>query len=80
MKDPRYGYCYLFNAICPSTGITADHLCDHANTMEMTNHLVDTSHDAQDGRHALVVMDGAGWHQSKGFFSREGFNTPSFTL
>lgn len=64
-RDFRYGYCYLFSAICPASGVAAGHVCDRANTDEMNRHLLDISAAVPDGRHALVVLDGAGWHKSK---------------
>ena len=64
-RDYRYGYCYLFSAICPAAGVAVGHVCDRANTQEMNRHLLDISVAVPDGRHALVVFDGAGWHRSK---------------
>ncbi len=64
-RDHRYGYCYLFSAICPESGMSAGHVCDKANTDEMNRHLVDIAAAVPQGRHALVVLDGAGWHRSK---------------
>ena len=49
-RDYRYGYCYLFSAICPETGGATGHVCDKATA---------------EGHHALVILDGAGWHRSK---------------
>lgn len=65
VRDHRYGYCYLFSAICPAAGTAAGHVCDRANTVEMNRHLLDVSAATPQGRHALVVLDGAGWHRSK---------------
>ena len=31
----------------------------------MNRHLLDIAAKVPDGRHALVVLDGAGWHRSK---------------
>ncbi|MCY4460488.1 MAG: winged helix-turn-helix domain-containing protein [Albidovulum sp.] len=36
-----------------------------ANTDEMNRHLLDIAAKVPDGRYALVVLDGAGWHRSK---------------
>ena len=65
VRDHRYGYCCLFSAICPAAGTAAGHVCDRANTVEMSRHLLDISAATPEGRHALVVLDGAGWHRSK---------------
>ena len=63
--DYRYGYCYLFSAICPETGGATGHVCGKANTDEMSRHLADIGAATAEGRHALVILDGAGWHRSK---------------
>ncbi len=64
-RDHRYGHCYLFSAICPDDGAAVGHVCDRANTQEMNRHLLDIGAAVPDGRHALVVLDGAGWHRSR---------------
>ncbi len=64
-RDYHYGYCYLFSAICPESGISAGHVCDKAKTDEVNRHLVDIAAAVPQGRHALVVLDGAGWHRLK---------------
>ncbi len=64
-RDHRYGYVYLFSAACPETGVAVGHVCDKANTTEMNRHLRDVSSSLDDGKHALIVLDGAGWHRSK---------------
>ena len=64
-RDYRYGYVYLFSAACPETGNAVGHVCDRANTDEMNRHLRDVSGTLAEGQHALMVLDGAGWHRSK---------------
>jgi len=64
-RDYRYGYVYLFSAACPETGNAVGHVCDKANTDEMNRHLRDVSSALPEGKHALMVLDGAGWHRSK---------------
>ena len=64
-RDCRYGYCCLFSAICPARGTAIGHVCDRANTGEMSRHLLDIGNATPPGRHALVILDGAGWHRSK---------------
>ena len=61
----RYGYGFLFSAICPQAGRAVGHVCGRANTDEMNRHLLDIGAMVDEGRHALVVLDGAGWHRSK---------------
>ena len=64
-RDYRYGYVYLFSAACPETGNAVGHVCDKANTDEMNRHLRDVSSTLPEGKYALMVLDGAGWHRSK---------------
>ena len=56
VRDHRYGYAYLFVAV--------GHICERANTGEMNCHLADISAVVPTGRHAVLVLDGAGWHRS----------------
>ncbi|MCY3875461.1 MAG: IS630 family transposase [Rhodobacteraceae bacterium] len=64
-RDYRSGYCDLFSAICPESGMSAGHVCNRANTDEMNRHLVEIGSAVPQGRHALAVLDGAGWHRSR---------------
>ena len=65
VRDHRYGYVYLFSAACPENGAAVGHVCPKANTEEMNRHLRDIAAQVPTGTHALVVLDGAGWHRSK---------------
>ena len=40
-------------------------MCGKADTGEMNRHLRDVSAGLPEGKHALMVVDGAGWHRSK---------------
>ena len=64
-RCPRYGYCYLFSAFCLQTGTAIGHVCDRANTGEMSRHLADIGKTVPEGKHALAILDGAGWHRAK---------------
>ena len=46
-------------------GVAVGHVCDRANTGEMNRHLADISAAVAPGRHAALVLDGAGWHRSR---------------
>ena len=65
VRDHRYGYVYLFSAACPETGTAVGHVCAKANTEEMNRHLREIGEQVPAGKHALVVLDGAGWHRSR---------------
>ena len=64
-RDRRFGYCYLFSAACPDRKQAVGHICERSNTDEMNRHLEDISEQVLPGNHAVVVLDGAGWHKSK---------------
>ena len=64
VRDHRYSYAYLFAAACPERSVAVGHICDRANTVEMNRHLADISDAVPTGRHAVIVLDGAGWHRS----------------
>ena len=63
-RNYRYGYVYLVSAACPETGNSVGHVCDRENTEEMNRHL--WCRALPEGKHAVVVLDGAGWPRSKG--------------
>jgi transposase len=65
-KDRRYASAYLFGAVCPARGIGAGLVLPNANARTMSLHLAEISSQVAQGAHAVVVMDGAGWHQTGG--------------
>ena len=65
VKDHRYGYGYMFVAGCGQTGTLAGHVCERANTDEMNRHLTGISAAIPCRHHAVIILDGAGWHRSK---------------
>ncbi len=65
-RDQRYNWAYLFGAVCPARGAGAALVLPHANTDAMNLHLVEISRRVTPGAHAVVTLDGAGWHQTGG--------------
>lgn len=65
-KDCRYAWAYLFGAICPARGVGAGLVLPAANAAMMTLHLAEISRQVAPDAHAVVIMDGAGWHQTGG--------------
>ena len=63
-RQTEYGWLYLFGAVCPATGQSNGWLMPHANTQTMQAYLDDLGRSLTPGVHALLVLDGAGWHQS----------------
>ena len=66
LKDLRYEWAYLFGAVCAERGVGAALVLPHCDTQAMNLHLVEIGHAVAKGAHALLVCDGAGWHQTGG--------------
>ena len=63
-RDRGYTSAYIFGAICPDRRIGAAVVMPEANTEAMEEHLADMSRRVAVGAHAVLVLDGAGWHTS----------------
>jgi hypothetical protein len=64
-KDQRTASAYIFGAICPAEGKGAGMVLPRCTTKGMTLHLNEIAQAVAPGAHALVLVDQAGWHQSK---------------
>ena len=64
-RDRRFRNCYLVSAACPARKQAVGHICERADTTEMKRHLEDISEQVSPGSHAVVVLDGAGWHKAR---------------
>lgn len=62
MKQQQFEYGYLFGAVCPATGQTEALVSPFVNKKAMTQHMRQISQATPVGRHAVVIIDGAGWH------------------
>lgn len=65
MRDTRYEWAYLFGAACPDRATAAGLVLPFANTEAMNLHLAEIARTVAPGAHALLVLDGAGWHGGK---------------
>lgn len=65
MRDTRYQWAYLFGAVCPDRGVGAGLVMPYANTEAMNKHLKEIGKAVAPGAHAMLVLDGAGWHDSQ---------------
>ena len=65
-RDQRYEWAYIFGAVCPARGIGAALVLPHVNTAAMNLHLAEISSQVTPGAHAVITLDGAGWHQAGG--------------
>lgn len=64
MRDTRYQWAYIFGAVCPARAATAALVLPFASTEAMNLHLAEIARAVTDGAHAVLVLDGAGWHGS----------------
>jgi transposase len=62
--DQRTASTYIFGAICPAEGKAAGLVLPWCNTEAMNLHLAEISARVAPGRHAVLVVDQAGWHLS----------------
>lgn len=65
VRDTRYEWAYLFGAACPGRGVAAGLILPCANTEAMNLHLAEIALAIAPGAHAVLVLDGAGWHGGK---------------
>jgi hypothetical protein len=63
-RDRRYSWAYLFGAVCPERAIGAALVLPYANAQAMSLHLEEISRHVRPGAHAVLVLDGAGWHSA----------------
>ncbi|HAS6410520.1 TPA: IS630 family transposase [Vibrio vulnificus] len=62
VKQQQFEYAYLFGSVCPARGIGEAMVVPWVNKNIMVEHLKQLSAVTKKGRHAVVIMDGAGWH------------------
>ena len=65
-RDQRYDWAYLFGAVCPARDIGAALVLPKADAEAMNLHLAEISRIVTPDSHAVVLLDGAGWHQTGG--------------
>ena len=66
VRDSRHDAVYIFGAICPDRGVGAAIIAPAANMECMNLHLAEISTQVTPGSIAVVICDGAGWHQRGG--------------
>ena len=66
VRDNRHDSAHLFGAICPARGVGAAIVMPAVNIEAMNEHFKEISAQIAAGAHALLVLDGAGWHQTGG--------------
>jgi hypothetical protein len=61
-RDRRFTWAYLFGAVCPERAVGAALVLPHVSAAATRPHLLAISREVARGAHAVVVLDGAGWH------------------
>jgi len=63
LRDNRHDSAWLFGAICPERAVGAAIIMPGVNSEATAEHLAEISTQVAPGAHAVLVCDGAGWHQ-----------------
>jgi transposase len=63
-KDQRTASAYIFGAICPRHAKAAGLVLPRCDTEAMNLHLAEIARHVAPGKHAVLVLDQAGWHTS----------------
>ncbi len=61
-RDRRYKWAYIFGAVCPARAATAALVLPQANAEMLSLHLIEIGNQVAPGAHAVLVLDGAGYH------------------
>jgi hypothetical protein len=61
-RDQRHTNAYIFGAVCPARDVGAALVMPYVDTEAMNLHLAEISRTVAPGAHAVVIVDGAGWH------------------
>jgi hypothetical protein len=63
-RDHRYQWAYLFGAVCPDRATGAAIVMPEVNIEAMNEHLAEIGRRVSMDAHAVLLLDGAGWHTS----------------
>lgn len=64
-RDTRYQWACVFGAVCPGRAVAAGLVLPVVNTEAVNAHLAEIAHTVAPGAHAVLVLDGAGWHGAR---------------
>ena len=62
IHQQQFKSTYIYGAICPKKNKACGLVLPYASTEGMQIHLDEISKNVTRGYHAIIVMDGAGWH------------------
>lgn len=63
-RQTEYQWLYLFGAVCPASGQSNGWIMPQANAQTLQAQLDELGRSLASNVHALLVLDGAGWHHS----------------
>jgi len=66
LRDQRRDWAYIFGAVCPEREIGVGLVLPEANAEAMNLHLKAVSGAVSPGAFGVMLLDGAGWHQTGG--------------
>lgn len=64
-RQQQFEYAYIFGAVCPAREQSVGLILPASNSLAMKEHLKAIANEVPEGRHAVVVLDGASWHTTK---------------
>ena len=64
-RDTRYKWSHIYGAACPGRGTAAGLILPCVNTEAMKLHLAEVAGTVATEAHALLIVDGAEWHDAK---------------
>lgn len=65
VKQQQFLSQYIFGAVCPERKNAVGIVVPYANSETFLLHLQEISQQIPQGRHAVLVIDQAGWHKAK---------------
>ncbi len=63
VRDNRHDSAWLFGAVCAEWAVGAAIIMPGVSSEAMAEHLVEISSQVDPEAHAVLLCDGAGWHQ-----------------
>lgn len=63
IRQQQFEYAYIYGAICPANGNSVGLVLPYANGAGMKLHIEEIAKQIPENRHAVLVVDGASWHQ-----------------
>ncbi len=65
VRQTEYEWVYLYAAVCPQSGESSALVAPSVNTGLMNGHLRQLGDQLGPDRHAVLVLDNAGWHTAR---------------